>query len=118
MDLTDKIAAYEHKIEVLESELNAYQKRCKQYAQAYDQMQHQLKELIRHRFGQKSERFIDDDNLQHPLFDAPAAPIEHYPLAETIWALRYFGRSRSAPKSPKIPLALQEASLDQLVFAT
>ena len=83
MDFAEKIAAYERKIEVLETELNTYQKRCEQYAQAYDQMQHQLKELIRHRFGQKSERFIDDDKLQHNLFNPPADLTESYHHTET-----------------------------------
>jgi transposase len=48
----------------LRAELNTYQKRCEQYAQAYDALQHQLKELLRNRFGKKSERFIDPENPQ------------------------------------------------------
>ncbi len=48
----------------LQSELNTYQKRCEQYAQAYEQMQHQLKELMRNRYGKKSERFIDPEHPQ------------------------------------------------------
>lgn len=56
-------------IQVLRSELNTYQKRCEQYAQAYDQMQQQLKDLVRNRFGKKSERYIDDpENPQKSLF--------------------------------------------------
>jgi transposase len=36
--------------------------------QAYDQMHHQLKELIRNRFGKKSERYIDPEHPQQSLF--------------------------------------------------
>ncbi len=44
----------------LKAELDTLQKRCEQYAQAYDALQQQLKELLRNRFGKKSERFIED----------------------------------------------------------
>jgi transposase len=59
---------YKSKIQFLESELETYRKRCEQYAQAYEQMQHQFKELLRNRFGKKSERYIDDRQLI--LFDS------------------------------------------------
>jgi transposase len=58
-----------NQIEVYQAELNTYQKRCEQYAQAYELLQTQLKELIRNRFGRKSERFIDPENPQQSLFD-------------------------------------------------
>jgi transposase len=45
------------KIELLE-------KRCEQYAQAYDSLLAQIKELQRHRFGKKSERYIDPEHPQ------------------------------------------------------
>lgn len=44
------------------------EKRCEQYALAYDQMHDQLKELIRNRFGKKSERYIDPEHPQQSLF--------------------------------------------------
>lgn len=53
----------------LKAELNNFQQRCVQYAQAYDQLQQQVKELLRQRFGKKSERFIDPENPQQNLFD-------------------------------------------------
>jgi len=65
----DKIQQCEEKIQTLQSELNTSQKRCEQYAQAYEQMQHQLKELIRNRFGNKSERFIDPEHPQLSLLE-------------------------------------------------
>jgi transposase len=66
MNLAEIIENQDNEIQTLKSELNTSQKRCEQYAQAYDQMQHQLKELLRNRFGKKSERFIDDP--EHPQF--------------------------------------------------
>jgi transposase len=69
MNLEEIIHNQNNKIQVLEAELNLYQKRCEQYAQAYDQMQQQLKDFIRNRFGKKSERYIDDpENPQISLF--------------------------------------------------
>lgn len=59
-----RICLLEEQNAALLVELNTYQKRCEQYAQAYDYLQHQLQELRRHRFGKKSERFMD--NLEHP----------------------------------------------------
>jgi transposase len=54
------------------AQINTYQKRCEQYAQAYDQLQNQVNELLRNRFGSKSERFIDDEeNPQQSLFGNP-----------------------------------------------
>lgn len=73
------IQALEAKIIAYESELNVHQKRCEQYAKAYDQMHSQLRELLRNRFGKKSERYIDPENLQRDLF----ADDETFSLAET-----------------------------------
>ena len=53
----------------LQAELNTYKKRCEQYAQAYEQLQHQIKELLRHRFGKKSERFMDPEHPQMSLLE-------------------------------------------------
>jgi transposase len=53
----------------LKTELNNFRKRCEQYAQAYEHLQRQVKDLLRHRFGKKSERFIDPENRQLDLFN-------------------------------------------------
>ena len=78
---------YEEKIESLQSllisqqaELTHYQQRCEQYSNAYASLQHQLKELLRHRFGRKSEKFIDDAQLS--LFDAPTPYVSPNQAAE------------------------------------
>ena len=60
MNIEEIIRDQSSQIQALKAELTIYQKRCEQYMQAYDSLQHQLKELLRHRFGKKSERFIDD----------------------------------------------------------
>lgn len=44
------------------------EKRLEQYQLAYDQLQQQLTELLRHRFGQRSERYIDPNDPQYLLF--------------------------------------------------
>jgi transposase len=69
MNIEENIADLNRKLHLLHdenislrAELNTYQKRCEQYAQAYDSLQYQLRELLRNRFGKKSERFIDDPN--------------------------------------------------------
>jgi transposase len=69
MNLKEIIKNKNQEIQNLKIELSNYQKRCEQYAQAYDQLQQQVKELLRHRFGKKSERFIDPENPQQDLFD-------------------------------------------------
>lgn len=54
----------------LKAELNLYKNRCDQYAQAYDSLLNQIKELQRHRFGKKSERYIDPEHPQKDFFDS------------------------------------------------
>src|SRR5437868_8214425 len=56
------IKNYENKIHLLES-------RCEQYAQAYDSLLAQIKELQRYRFGKKSERYIDPEHPQLSIID-------------------------------------------------
>ncbi len=34
-------------------------RRCDEYAEAYEQLKHQVRDLLRHRFGKKSERFTE-----------------------------------------------------------
>jgi len=64
-----RMCALQSQLETSQSELNTYQKRCEQYAEAYDLLQHQLREMQRNRFGKKSERFIDPENPQRDLFE-------------------------------------------------
>jgi transposase len=92
MNAAEIIQDYENKLLLLKDEnisltadLATYQKRCEQYAQAYDQLQHQLKELLRNRFGKKSERFIDPEHPQlNFLQDNPDLYAETEALGNTI----------------------------------
>ena len=70
------IKIYQEKTQSLQSELalvsarcQQFEKRCEQYAQAYDSLLEQIKELQRNRFGKKSERFIDPESPQLGLFE-------------------------------------------------
>ena len=56
------------RINTLESLLQQAEMRCTQYAEAYDSLLSQIKDLQRYRFGKKSERFIDPENPQISLF--------------------------------------------------
>lgn len=50
-------------------ELALSQTRCEHYAEAYDSLKEQIMELRRHRFGTRSERYIDPENPQLSLFE-------------------------------------------------
>lgn len=52
----------------LHQENQLLQSRLEQYSEAYDRLQRQVKELLRHRFGSKSERFVELNNPQLDLF--------------------------------------------------
>jgi transposase len=57
-----------HENQALKAELTLFQKRCEQYSQAYDLLKEQIKEMQRHRFGKRSERYIDPEHPQLDLF--------------------------------------------------
>lgn len=52
--------------ESLQTENHRLKCQLEQYQQAYEHLQHQVNELLRHRFGQRSERDIDPE---HPQID-------------------------------------------------
>jgi transposase len=64
----EKIEQLIHEVQGLKAELTLAQARCEQYAQAYDSLKDQILELRRHRFGKRSERYIDPENPQLSLF--------------------------------------------------
>jgi transposase len=57
-----------HENQALKAELALFQERCDQYSQAYDALKEQIKEMQRHRFGKRSERYIDPEQPQLDLF--------------------------------------------------
>lgn len=59
-----------NQISMLKVENENLQKRCEQYAQAYDALLHQLRDALRQRFGKKSERFMDPESGQLDMFSS------------------------------------------------
>ncbi|MGK0442678.1 MAG: transposase [Pseudohongiellaceae bacterium] len=55
--------------EAITQERDLLLKKCHQSEQAYILLMDQLKQMLRHRFGQKSERYIDPNNPQLPLIE-------------------------------------------------
>ena len=62
----------QQQVNELTLECDLLRRKCVQNEEAYSLLLHQLKEMIRHRFGQKSERYIDLDDPQASLFDQPS----------------------------------------------
>ena len=50
--------------QTLKAELILFKSRCEQYSQAYDLLKEKIREMQRHRFGQRSERYIDPEQTQ------------------------------------------------------
>ncbi len=60
----------------LKEKLAFFEKRCERIEENYDQLLHHVKQLMRDRFGSKSERYIDPANPQNSLFDEPSDDAE------------------------------------------
>lgn len=104
-DSSDRILFLEEEIALLKSTLTTYQKRCEQYVQAYDSLKNQLSELLRHRFGKKSERFMDPENHQldflrdnAAIFAAAEAAGEAIPDEEISMPLKAAKKKKHAAK--------------------
>jgi transposase len=66
--------------QALKAELILFKKRCLQYSQAYDSLKDQIIEMQRHRFGKRSERYI---NPEHPQLDLFQDNVAIFSNAET-----------------------------------
>ena len=64
------IEALEQRIAELEAKNTLQEQQLEQYEQAYSTLKHQFQQSLRHRFGSRSERFIDPEHPQAGLFDA------------------------------------------------
>jgi transposase len=94
------------KIQRLEAELNTLQKRCEQYAKAYDALQHQMKELLRYRFGKKSERFVDAESPQLSLFDeVPSIPEDE--VETEIKVTAHVRNKKNTAKEKNLPVRIE-----------
>jgi transposase len=85
--------------------------RCEQYAQAYDSLLLQIKELQRHRFGKKSERYIDPENPQLSLVDADknkfaTSDASTYNVKDDISVASYV-RKKKAKKEKDLPVRIE-----------
>jgi hypothetical protein len=61
--------ALQKEVKALTQERDVLFEKCKQSEQAYAVLMYQFKEMLRHRFGQKSERYVDAENPQLSLYD-------------------------------------------------
>src|SRR4026207_2372624 len=95
---------YENKIHLLE-------RRCEQYAQAYDSLLAQIKELQRYRFGKKSERYIDPEHPQLSLIDNdqnkfPAADVAGETIADNVQVVTH-SRKKKNKSEKDIPVRIE-----------
>ncbi|MGH1541726.1 MAG: IS66 family transposase [Arenicella sp.] len=67
-------------VATLEQQNQRLERRMLQSEQAYSHLLDQVKQMNRHRFGQRFERYIDPDNPQVSLFDRSEAPISQSSL--------------------------------------
>lgn len=110
INLTDKI-------QTLEAKLNNSELRCEQYSQAYDSLQHQLKELLRNRFGKKSERFIDPEHPQASLFEDNASVFAAAEAAGEIIAdevkISAYSRKKKNKSEKELPRRIEIIPVDE-----
>jgi transposase len=66
--MTDTEKSLQHQVDQLTLECDLLRKKCQQSDEAYAVLMDQLKQMLRHRFGQKSERYIDLENPQLSLY--------------------------------------------------
>jgi transposase len=104
-------------IQTLTDKLSLVEKRCDQYLQAYTSMNHQLRELLRNRFGKKSERFIDQQNLQLSLLQDNTGLFE---AAETAGnaivdevEISAHSRKKNLKKSKELPRRIEIITLSE-----
>ena len=69
MTYQEDVRNFSAEIQGLKDENSVLMKRCEQYAQAYDLLREQIREMQRHRFGKRSERYLDPESPQLNLFE-------------------------------------------------
>jgi transposase len=117
MNLEEVIINQADKIQTLEAKLNNSELRCEQYSQAYDSLQHQLKELLRNRFGKKSERFIDPEHPQANLFEDNASVFAAAEAAGKIIAdevkISAYSRKKKNKSEKELPRRIEIIPVDE-----
>ena len=108
MTLTEKPLKIQ--VEELTSERDVLLKKCEQSEQAYTFLMSQMKEMLRYRFGRKSERYIDLDNPQLSLIDTlPAendASIDDSEEEDQTTKLRKRSKKTFAAHLPRIEVVI------------
>jgi transposase len=88
--------------------------KAEEYRQAYDRLQHQLKDLLRNRFGSKSERFVDPENPQGDLFTENGVPlIEATEEDETTTVPSHARRKKQKRDTSKYPRTIEIIPIDE-----
>jgi len=82
-------------------------KQVEEYRQAYDRLQHQLKDLLRNRFGSTSERFIDPENPQGDLFTEEGIPLVEATEDEATTVPSHTRRKKKKVDTSKYPRTIE-----------
>ncbi len=95
-------------LEALQTENANLKKQLDQYSQAYEQLQFQVKELLRQRFGQRSERVIDPDHPQADfLADEKAAARLALPAQEEVEVPAHKRRKKKSKDMSNYPRVIE-----------
>jgi transposase len=113
------ITAYQEQsveIDALRNSQAQLEQRCDQYQQAYEQLSFQLKELLRHRFGKRSERDIDSMSSQLDLFasiDLPSGESPAPDAAEEEMAISAHRRKKKQKALNNLPRIIEVIELPE-----
>ena len=101
--------------QALTIQVDNLKKQTEEYRQAYDRLQHQLKDLLRNRFGSTSERFIDPENPQVDLFNAKDLPLpEACEEDEATTVPAHKRRKKSKRDTSKYPRTIEIIPVDEV----
>lgn len=99
--------------QVFSAEVETLSKQKEQYRLAYDQMQNQLKDLLRNRFGSKSERFVDPESPQKDLFSVEDASKPDTEKAAEETSIAAHTRKKKEPRdTSKYPRVIEIIPVD------
>ena len=107
MSATEK--TLREQLEAMTQQRDAWAAKYEQSAQAYTQLMAQVKQLLRHRYGRRSERFEDADTPQQGLFEClPDTASDEPDSADNSVAVAPYRRRRRRAKNLPASLPRQE----------
>ena len=119
MSFEEQLNAEKAKVKQLESKVVLLEKANAHYTEQYDTLQKQIKDLLRHRFGSRSERFVDASHPQDDLFcendlpDTSDSPEETLPdNVVPITGRRKKGKKKANPSVPHRTVIIELADDD------